>query len=81
VRVGRVGLGQVVAGLGGGLLVISSFTFDAGRILAGGTPSAFAWPVFIAGMALAVAGVASALRVPLAQARDAEVRAESRPAV
>ena len=77
----RVGLGQVVAGLVGGLAVISSFTFDAGRILAGGTPSAFAWPVFVAGMALAVAGVASALRVPRAQARDAEVRAESRPAV
>lgn len=42
----------------GGLVVIISFTLDARRILDGGTPSTFAWPVFVAGMALAVIGIA-----------------------
>jgi hypothetical protein len=55
----RVKLWHVVAAVGGGLVVIFSFTFDAQRILAGGTPSTFAWPVFVAGLALAIIGVAS----------------------
>ncbi len=76
----RVGLGQVAAGLGGGLLVVASFTLDAGSILAGGTPSPFPWPLFVAGMALAVAGVAAALRPPRARPRDAKARVEGRPA-
>ena len=50
---------QVVATVVGGLVVIFSFTIDARRILAGGTPSTFAWPIFVAGLALAVIGVAS----------------------
>jgi hypothetical protein len=52
-----------VAGLvGGGLVVIASFTLDAGQIMAGGRPGPYAWPVFALGMAMATAGVVSALR-------------------
>jgi hypothetical protein len=54
----RVKLWHVVATIVGGLVVIFSFTIDARRILAGGTPSTFAWPVFVAGLALAIIGVA-----------------------
>lgn len=61
VHAGRV---QVAAGAAGGLVVILSFTLDAGRILAGRVPDSFAWPVFAAGMALAVWGATTALRPP-----------------
>lgn len=46
----------------GGLVVIGSFTLDAAHILDGGMPSAFAWPVFVVGVALAALGVALPLR-------------------
>ena len=49
---------NVVAPVSGGLVVIISSTLDAPHILDGGTPSSFAWPVFVVGMALAVIGVA-----------------------
>lgn len=75
----RVGPREVAASLGGGLVVIVSFTLDTGRVLAGGAPSAFAWPVFVAGMALAVAGTASALRVP-ARPLEADAGPGRRPA-
>jgi hypothetical protein len=58
----RAGRAQVAAGLAGGLVVILSFTLDAGRVLAGGIPDTFAWPVFAAGLALAAWGAATALR-------------------
>jgi len=61
VRSGRV---QVAAGVAGGLVVVVSFTLDAGRILAGGVPDSFAWPVFAAGLGLAVWGATTALRPP-----------------
>lgn len=48
--------------IAGGLVVILSFTLDAGNVRRGGMPTAFAWPVFAAGMGLAVSGVASVLR-------------------
>lgn len=52
-----------VGGLvGGGLVVIASFMLDGGSVLAGGLPGPFAWPVFVLGMAMAGAGVVSALR-------------------
>lgn len=41
----------------GGVVVIVSFTLDAGNIRDGGMPSAFAWPVFLVGLALAGVGV------------------------
>lgn len=40
----------------GGLVVIVSFTLDSARVRNGGMPSAFAWPVFAAGMTLALYG-------------------------
>ena len=46
---------QIAGGVTGGVLVVSSFMLDTGNILAGGTPHDFAWPVFLAGMLLAVA--------------------------
>jgi hypothetical protein len=57
-------LAAVGAGLAGGVLVVLSFTWDAGRILAGGTPSTFPWPVFLAGTGLAARGAARAVRAP-----------------
>ena len=52
-------------GVAGGLVVILSFTLDAGRILAGGVPDTFAWPVFAVGLALAAWGATTALRPPV----------------
>jgi len=42
----------------GGIVVIASFTLQAGRIRNGAMPSTFAWPVFAIGMAIAITGVA-----------------------
>ena len=42
----------------GGLMVILSFTIHFRSILDGGMPTAFAWPIFIAGLILAILGVA-----------------------
>lgn len=53
---------QRAAGLAGGLIVVLSFTADSGQILAGGRPTSFPWPLFVAGMALAIAATASAFR-------------------
>jgi hypothetical protein len=60
-EVGRAGAVTVLAG---GLLVVLSFTADAGRIAAGGLPTTFLWPVFVAGMALAAWGARATIRVP-----------------
>ena len=60
----RIGARQLALGIGGGIVVIGSFMLDAGNVLAGGSPSTFAWPVFAAGMVLGVVGVATALRSP-----------------
>ena len=59
-----VGPWQVAGGLAGGVLVILSFTLDAGNILAGGIPKTWAWPVFAAGMALALLAAGTALWPP-----------------
>jgi hypothetical protein len=42
------------AGIGGGLLVVLSYTLDAPRLMDGGLPGPYAWPLFAAGMVLAV---------------------------
>lgn len=42
----------------GGVMVIASFTLQAGRIRNGAMPSNFAWPIFAIGMAIAITGVA-----------------------
>ncbi len=61
IRAGRM---QVAAGIAGGLVVILSFTMDAGRIVAGDAPDTFAWPIFAAGLALAAWGATTALLAP-----------------
>ena len=60
----RAGRAQVAAGIAGGLVVILSFALDASRILAGGAPDTFAWPIFAAGLAIAAWGATTALRAP-----------------
>lgn len=57
----RAGRAQVAAGIAGGLVVMLSFTVDAGRIIAGGVPDRFEWPIFVAGLALASWGATTAL--------------------
>ena len=52
---------QLAAGIAGGLIVIASFMLDAPSILAGGTPTAFAWLPFVAGLALALRAAVAAL--------------------
>ena len=51
-----------VVGLSGGAMVILSYTMDAGRLLDGGLPGPYPWPVFAAGMLMAMAAAADALR-------------------
>lgn len=53
---------QRAVALAGGLLVVLSLTADSGQVLAGGRPTSFPWPLFVAGMALAIAATASAFR-------------------
>ena len=60
----RAGRAQVGAGIVGGLVVILSFTLDAGRILVGAAPDTFAWPIFAAGLAIAAWGATTTLGPP-----------------
>ena len=53
---------EIALGFVGGLLVILSFTVDAPRIMAGGFPGWFPWPLFVAGMAAAACGAVLVLR-------------------
>lgn len=55
--------------LAGGAIVVASFLLNAGVVLAGDTPTTFAWPVFALGMALGIAAATDALRT--ARRRDA----------
>ncbi len=50
------------AGLGGGFLVVLSYTLDAGRVIGGGLPGTYPWPIFAAGLLLALAAAADTLR-------------------
>jgi hypothetical protein len=49
VRFGRRHLGVLLLG---GAIIIASFLLNAGLVLEGGTPSEFAWPIFLAGLAI-----------------------------
>jgi len=51
-----------VAGLAGGFIVILSYTLDAARIIDGGLPGPYPWPVFAIGMAIALAAAVDVLR-------------------
>jgi hypothetical protein len=53
---------QVGAGLGGGLLVILSYTLDAPRLVGGDMPGPYPWPLFAIGMVLALAAAGDSLR-------------------
>lgn len=66
-RVGRpvvAGPVRTIGALAGGSLVILSFLVDTNRVLAGDSAAWTGWPVFWAGMALAVAATATALTRP-----------------
>lgn len=52
------------AGLVAGVIVIASYTIDSGRLLEGGLPGPYPWPIFAVGMALALAAAADVLSVP-----------------
>jgi hypothetical protein len=65
VRSGRrlaVARWHLAAGIGGGLLVVLSYTLDAGRLIDGGLPGPFLWPIFAVGMLLALGAALDALR-------------------
>ncbi len=49
------------AGIGGGLLVVLSYTLDAGRLIDGGLPGPFLWPIFAVGMLVALGAALDAL--------------------
>jgi hypothetical protein len=51
-----------VAALGGGLLMVLSYTADAATVIDGGLPGPYPWPVFVAGMALALWAAVDVLR-------------------
>ena len=50
------------AGIGGGLIVVLSYTLDAPRLIDGGLPGPYAWPLLVAGMLLALAAAVDVLR-------------------
>ena len=60
---------EVALAVAGGLLVVVSFTADAARIMAGGLPGWYPWPVFVAGMALATLGAARVLHRGVVEAQ------------
>lgn len=61
----RLARWHVFAGLAGGFLVILSYTLDAANLIAGGLPGPYPWPIFVAGMLLALAAAVDSLRAPL----------------
>ena len=50
------------AAVAGGLVIVLSCTLDAPRVMDGGLPGAYPWPVFVAGMLLAVLAAVDVLR-------------------
>ena len=59
-----------LAGLAGGFLVILSYTLDGPRLMTGGLPGPYPWPVFVAGLAVALAAAVHALGMTGRVARD-----------
>jgi len=55
---------HMTAGVGGGLLAILSFTLDAPSIMAGAIPETYAWPLLLAGLALAAGAAFDTMRAP-----------------
>jgi hypothetical protein len=50
------------AGLAGGLIVILSWTIDAGQVMGGGLPGPYPWPLFAAGMLVATTAAIDVVR-------------------
>jgi hypothetical protein len=50
------------AALAGGLAIALSYTLDAPRVMDGGLPGVYPWPIFLVGMLLAVAAAVDVLR-------------------
>jgi hypothetical protein len=59
-----IGRWQGAAGLAGGILVVLSFVLDAADILGGSVPETWAWPIFVAGMALGTLAAIAVLWPP-----------------
>lgn len=57
----RLGRWHWVAGILGGLLVVASYTVDSVRLIGGGLPGSYPWPLFLAGMVVALAAAIDAL--------------------
>lgn len=71
----RLSARHVAATVGGGLLVVLSFTIDTPRLLVGGVPEWYPWPLLAAGIGIAAIAGADALRL-----RAAAVPPDRRPA-
>ena len=65
-RFGRSHMGVLLLG---GAIIIASFLLNAGLVLEGGIPSEFAWPIFLAGMAIGVAAAWVAVQPTVSQER------------
>ena len=52
---------QGLAGLLGGALVVATFLVNAPLVLAGGVPRDYPWPLFVAGLALAIGAAGTVL--------------------
>jgi hypothetical protein len=61
----------------GGVIIIASFLLNAGLVLEGGIPTTFAWPIFLAGLAIGVATAWVALR-PLSGTHPSGAEPEGR---
>ena len=64
-RAGRrlvVGRRHWAVAIAGGLLIVLSYTIDAARLMDGGLPGTYPWPLFAAGMVLALAAAGDVLR-------------------
>ena len=68
-----------IAGLAGGVLVILSWTVDAGALADGGMPGPYPWPVFAAGLLLALVAAFDALRAAQRPAGGAPPRGVDEP--
>jgi hypothetical protein len=57
----RAGWPEAALGLGGGLLVVLSFTLDARHLMDGGLPGWYPWPLLVVGLAVGGWGAARAM--------------------
>jgi len=57
----RIAGWHLAAELGGGFLVILSYTLDAGRLMEGGLPGPYPWPIFALGMVVALVAAGDSL--------------------